>query len=137
MIRLWLNRSRVPMQGVTLHDGSGLSRLNLVTPRTFVHLLAAMQQSPNSQVFRDSLPVSGRDGTLGYRLKDYADRVAAKTGYITYDAALSGYVTTSEGEVFAFSMICNDETGKPSSTGNDRFASGLASYPARIPKKAQ
>ncbi len=136
IIRLWMNRSQVPMQGVALHDGSGLSRLNLVTPRTFVQLLAAMQRSPNSQIFRESLPLSGRDGTLGHRLKDYAERVAAKTGYITYDAALSGYVTTSEGEVFAFSIICNDETGRPSSGRLiDQIVAALASYPARTPEK--
>ena len=142
IIRLWLNRSKVPMQGVALHDGSGLSRLNLVTPRTFAQLLAVMQRSPNSQIFRESLPLSGRDGTLGgtlgHRLKDYPDRVAAKTGYIIYDAALSGYVTTSEGEVFAFSIICNDETGKPS-TGRliDQIVAALASYPERTPEKAR
>ena len=137
IIRFWLNRSHVPIEGVALHDGSGLSRLNLVTPRAFVKLLAAMHESPNSQVFRESLPLLGRDGTLGYRLKDYVDRVAAKTGYITYDAALSGYVTTSEGKVFAFSIICNDETGRPSSGWMiDQIVSVLASYPARIPKKA-
>ena len=137
IIRLWLNRSQVPLQGVALHDGSGLSRLNLVTPQTFVQLLAAMQRSPNNQVFRESLPVSGRDGTLGSRLKDYADRVSAKTGYIIYDAALSGYVTTSEGEVFAFSIICNDETGRGSSGRLiDQIVSILAAYPARIPEKA-
>ena len=137
IIRLWLNRSHVPMQGVALHDGSGLSRLNLVTPQAFVQLLAAMQQSPNSQVFRESLPLSGRDGTLGYRLKDFPERVAAKTGYITYDAALSGYVTTSEGEVIAFSIICNDETERPSSGRViDKIVSVLASYPAKIPEKA-
>ena len=123
---------------MALHDGSGLSRLNLVTPRTFVQLLAAMQRSPNSQIFRESLPLSGRDGTLGYRLKDYSERVAAKTGYITYDAALSGYVTTSEGEVFAFSVICNDETGRPSSGRLiDRIVAALASYPARTSEKPQ
>ena len=138
IIRLWLNRSQVPMQGVALHDGSGLSRLNLVTPRTFVQLLAAMQQSPNSQIFRESLPLSGRDGTLGYRLKDYADRVSAKTGYIIYDAALTGYVTTAEGEAFAFSIICNDETGRPSSGRLiDQIVAALASYPARTSEKAR
>ena len=137
IVRLWLNRSQVPTQGVALHDGSGLSRLNLVTPRTFVHMLAAMQRSQNNQIFRESLALSGRDGTLGYRLKDYPDRVAAKTGYITYDAALSGYVTTSEGELFAFSIICNDETGRPSSGWLiDQIVAALASYPARTPGKA-
>ena len=138
IIKLWLNRSQVPMKGVALHDGSGLSRLNLVTPRTFVHLLAAMQRSPNSQIFRESLPLSGRDGTLGSRLKDYADRVAAKTGYIIYDAALSGYVTASNGEVFAFSIICNDETGRPSSGRLiDQIVAALASYPERTPEKGR
>jgi D-alanyl-D-alanine carboxypeptidase/D-alanyl-D-alanine-endopeptidase (penicillin-binding protein 4) len=138
IIRLWLNRSQVPIQGVALHDGSGLSRLNLVTPRTFVQLLAAMQRSPNSHIYRESLPLSGRDGTLGYRLKDYADRVSAKTGYITYDASLSGYVTTSQGEVFAFSITCNDETGRPSSVRLiDQIVAALASYPGRTPEKAK
>lgn len=137
IIRLWLNRSQVPLPGVALHDGSGLSRLNLVTPRTFVQLLAAMQRSPNAHIYRESLPLSGRDGTLGSRLKDYAERVSAKTGYITYDAALSGYVTTAEGEDFAFSIICNDETGRTSSGRLiDQIVAALASYPARTPEKA-
>ncbi|HKR61818.1 MAG TPA: D-alanyl-D-alanine carboxypeptidase, partial [Pyrinomonadaceae bacterium] len=94
--------------------------------------------SPNGQTFRDSLPLSGRDGTLGYRLKEYSDRVSAKTGYLTYDTALSGYVTTSQGEVFAFSIICNDDTGRASSGRLiDQIVSLLAAYPARSLEKAQ
>ena len=138
IIRLWLNSSKAPLQGVALHDGSGLSRLNLVMPRTLVQLLAAMQRSPNSQIFRESLPLSGRDGTLGYRLKEYAGRVSAKTGYLTYDTALSGFVTTSEGEVLAFSVICNDETERASSGRLiDQIVSRLAAYPGRISEKPQ
>jgi D-alanyl-D-alanine carboxypeptidase/D-alanyl-D-alanine-endopeptidase (penicillin-binding protein 4) len=97
-----------------------------------------MQRSPNSQIFRESLPLSGRDGTLGSRLKEYADRVSAKTGYLTYDTALSGFVTTSEGEVLAFSVICNDETERASSGRLiDQIVSRLAAYPARISEKPQ
>ena len=136
VIKLWLNRSQVTTNGLALHDGSGLSRLNLVTPRSFSELLAAIYKSPNGQVFRDSLPVSGRDGTLGSRLQDYADRVSAKTGYLTYDRSLSGYVTSAEGEVFAFSIICNDEAGRArSSRLIDQIVSRLADYPARTPEK--
>lgn len=137
LIRLWLNRSQIPTQGLALHDGSGLSRLNLVTPRTFAELLAALHKSNNSQIFRDSLPLSGRDGTLGSRLKEQADRVSAKTGSLTYDTALSGYVTTSRGEDFAFSIICNDETGRASS-GHliDQIVSLLAAGPGGTAEKA-
>lgn len=137
VIKLWLKSSQIAMQGIALHDGSGLSRLNLVMPRTLVQLLAAMQRSPNSQIFRESLPLSGRDGTLGYRLKDYTERVSAKTGYLTYDTALSGFVTTSQGEVLAFSVICNDETNRASSGRViDQIVSRLAAYPAKVPEKA-
>ncbi len=45
-------------------------------------------------------------------------------------AALSGYATTAEGEVLAFSIICNDETDrKPSTRVIDTIAALLAAYP--------
>lgn len=131
VIRLWLNRSGVSTNGLAMHDGSGLSRLNLVTPKSFAELLTAIHKTPAAQTFRESLPLSGRDGTLGYRLKEQADRVSAKTGYLSYDAALSGYLTTSSNETFAFSIICNDQTGRGSSGRLiDRIVSLLAADPA-------
>jgi PBP4 family serine-type D-alanyl-D-alanine carboxypeptidase len=137
IIKLWLNRSKVGTEGLALHDGSGLSRLNLVTPRSITLLLVTLHRSPNGQVFRDSLPLAGRDGTLGSRLSEYADRVSAKTGYLTYDTSLSGYVTTSNAEILAFSIICNDDTGSASSRRLiDQIVSLLASYPARTAEKA-
>ncbi|MGI8732484.1 MAG: D-alanyl-D-alanine carboxypeptidase/D-alanyl-D-alanine endopeptidase [Pyrinomonadaceae bacterium] len=137
VIHLWLNRSGVSTNGLALHDGSGLSRLNLVTPISFARLLVAISKSPAGHTFRDSLPLSGRDGTLGNRLTEHAERVSAKTGYLTYDTSLSGYVTTSDGEEFAFSIICNDETGRARSGRLvDQIVSLLATYPRIIPKKA-
>lgn len=136
VIKLWLGRSGVATNGLALHDGSGLSRLNLVTPRAFAQLLAALHNDPNGQVFKESLPLSGRDGTLGGRLHEYTDRVSAKTGYLTYDTALSGYVTNSQGEIFAFSVLCNDETGRASSGRLiDQIVSLLADYPATNAEK--
>ena len=138
VVRLWLERAGIPADGMALHDGSGLSRLNLVTPTATARLMLRMAQSPASaNIFRDSLPVAGRDGTLQYRLRDLAknvdansERIAAKTGALTYVAALSGYATTAEGEVLAFSIICNDETDrKPSTRVIDTIAALLAAYP--------
>jgi D-alanyl-D-alanine carboxypeptidase/D-alanyl-D-alanine-endopeptidase (penicillin-binding protein 4) len=82
------------------------------------------------EVFRDSLPVAGRDGTLKFRLRSVVSgRIAAKTGTLTYINSLSGYATTTDDEPLAFSIICNDETEAESSTRTvDAIAAALASY---------
>ena len=130
VVHLWLSRAGISTEGLAFHDGSGLSRLNLISPRTFTGLLGALSQRGSSQVFRDSLPLSGRNGTLGGRLSALTDRVSAKTGSLTYDNALSGYATTSDGDVLAFSIICNDETARHSSIQViDQIVSVLAAYP--------
>ena len=62
-------------------------------------------------VFLESLPQSGRDGTLHKRLHQapYAGRILGKTGYIAGVSALSGYVLDEENRpVLAFSVLIND-----------------------------
>lgn len=128
-IRVWLARAGIPSQRLALHDGSGLSRLNLVTPASTVALLRATSKGPFKQVFDASLPVSGRSGTLAGRLKTLSDRVSAKTGSLTYDASLSGYVTASDGEVFVFSIMCNDQTQRANSISLiDKIVALLADF---------
>ncbi|HEX8922033.1 MAG TPA: D-alanyl-D-alanine carboxypeptidase, partial [Pyrinomonadaceae bacterium] len=92
--------------------------------------LVAMTKTPSVEVFRDSLPIAGRDGTLKFRLRsDASGRILAKTGTLTYINSLSGYVTTGDDEPLAFSIICNDETEAESSTRTvDAIAAALASY---------
>ncbi|HEX8773597.1 MAG TPA: D-alanyl-D-alanine carboxypeptidase/D-alanyl-D-alanine-endopeptidase [Pyrinomonadaceae bacterium] len=129
VIRLWLGRAGIPTEGLSLHDGSGLSRLDLVTPEVTARLLAAIAGTASASVFRDSLPVAGRDGTLGGRLRDSAGRIQAKTGTLTYTNSLSGYVRTAGDEPLVFSIICNNETAEGSSTRViDEIARLLASY---------
>jgi D-alanyl-D-alanine carboxypeptidase/D-alanyl-D-alanine-endopeptidase (penicillin-binding protein 4) len=130
VIRQWLERHEIPVDALALHDGSGLSRLNLVTPEATARLLAVMAKTPSSEVFRDSLPIAGRDGTLKFRLRSASSgRIMAKTGTLTYINSLSGYVTTADDEPLAFSIICNDETEAESSTRVvDAIAAILASY---------
>ena len=80
VVRTWLSRAGVSDGRLALHDGSGLSRLNLVTPHATARLLVAMTKTTSSEIFKDSLPVAGVDGTLGGRLKAVRDKVEAKTG---------------------------------------------------------
>ena len=130
VIRLWLSRTGIPSEGLALHDGSGLSRLNLVTPESMSRLLVAISKTAVGSAFRESLPISGRDGTLGGRLISIKDRVAAKTGSLTYANSLSGYLTTKTGEVLAFSVFCNEQTLRHRGTQQiDRIISILADFP--------
>jgi len=115
LITLWLTRQSINGTGLTIHDGSGLSRLNLVTPRVTGQLLAAMSKSNAAAVFTESLPIAATDGTLQGRLQPAKGKVKAKTGALTYINALSGYLTTSGGQSYAFSVICNDNTTSLSS----------------------
>ncbi len=116
VIRVWLGRNGVATGRLALHDGSGLSRLDLVTPQSSVQLLLAISKTASAGVFKDSLPIAGRDGTLGGRLKTVSERVFAKTGSLTYDNSLAGYLINSKGELFVFSIMCNDQTGPGEST---------------------
>jgi serine-type D-Ala-D-Ala carboxypeptidase/endopeptidase (penicillin-binding protein 4) len=93
-------------------DGSGLSRLNLVFPSDVVALLTGMYRGKYFQPFYESLPIAGVDGSLKNRMKGTKaeNNVHAKTGFVGYVRALSGYVTSADGEMFVFSMICNHYT---------------------------
>jgi serine-type D-Ala-D-Ala carboxypeptidase/endopeptidase (penicillin-binding protein 4) len=138
VIRVWLKRAGIPTSRIALHDGSGLSRLDLVTPESSALLLLSLSRTGAASVFRESLPISGRDGTLGGRLKTIIDRVQAKTGSLTYNNSLAGYLTTANGESLAFSIMCNDQTGHSDSTRLiDQIVGLLAAFPELPSEKTQ
>ena len=109
-------RAGIDTSRIQMVDGSGLSRMNLVTPEMTVKLLRYMWHHPDTtvrQAFYDSLPVGGVDGTLEHRYTpdDPAYRnVRAKTGYVSNVRTLSGYVKTAGGTFIAFSLMCNHYT---------------------------
>ena len=98
-------------ENILMYDGSGLSPLNMVTPRQIVELLKYMKS--NEYLFPDfynSLPIAGIDGTLGKRMKNTSAEnvIRAKTGYISHVRSLSGYAVTGDNEPIAFSLIANN-----------------------------
>lgn len=101
-------------------DGSGLSRYNMFTPDTFGALLftwsfhyrdTVITQQPNSYLL-NLLPQGGTSGTL----KDwYGPYVYAKTGSLSNNHALVGYILTDKGTFLQFVLIANHYTA-PTST---------------------
>ena len=112
VVKKWLSDHDVAVRNLAIQDGSGLSRLDLITPESAVRLLMAIAKSSSASAFRNSLPVAGRDGTLKGRLQTLAGRLSAKTGTLTFTHALSGYLTLDGGEELVFSVICNDAVGR-------------------------
>ncbi len=94
----------------SLHDGSGLSHVNVVSPLTFARLLLYLRRHPNFAVFENALPVSGRSGSIRNRMVGTAveGRVMAKTGSISRVNAFSGYVTLPNGQIRIFSIQSNN-----------------------------
>ena len=92
---------------VILHDGSGLSRSDLVTPRAVVQMLTYAATEAWGELYRTSLPVAGDDGTLSERMKHTAaeGRISAKTGTLEHVNSLSGYATTVRGAHLVFSIL--------------------------------
>ncbi len=122
-----LREAGVSLTGVRIADGSGLSSLDRLTPRSVVELIRAARENPAVwRPFRASLAVAGRTGTLENRLRKRPSRgtVRGKTGTTNLASALSGIV----GERYVFSIIMNGDAvpywrARPA---QDRFATILA-----------
>ena len=93
-------------------DGSGLSRYNLFTPRSIVALLDKLDDlvDNNARLF-DALPQGGKQGTIRrlYAHKEGGEPyVFAKTGTLSNNHCLSGYVVTESGKKLIFSFMNNN-----------------------------
>jgi serine-type D-Ala-D-Ala carboxypeptidase/endopeptidase (penicillin-binding protein 4) len=105
-----LGRMGLGKESYSYADGSGLSRLNLVSADALVRILKFMHQHPHFRCFYDALAIAGVDGTLAMRMKrtKAENNVHAKTGTFAHASALSGYVRTADGEMLAFSILANN-----------------------------
>jgi len=122
-------------EGFAVRDGSGLSRHDYVSPETIVRVLDAMRRDPNFRLFYDALPVAGVDGTIASRMRGTPAQgnVHAKTGYVDRARSLSGYVTSADGELLVFSLLCNNWTTpvRLVERVQDEIAARLAALPVR------
>ena len=98
--------------GFLVYDGSGLSRRNLISPETVIHVLDAMRKGPYFTPYYDAFPVAGVDGTVRGRMRGTAAEanLRGKTGTLGNVRSLSGYVTTASGRQLLFSILCNNYT---------------------------
>ena len=122
----------IPPDNLSIYDGSGLSRLNLLQPKYIVDLLYYIYRSDKKEIFTASLAVPGKEGTLKRRMtQSKAEKnVVAKTGSMNNVSNIAGYVRTSDGEFFAFTIMMNNFTVPESLAQNlqDLICMRLASF---------
>ena len=113
--RAALERLGVDVEGLTLVDGSGLSRRDRIRPTLLVEILTdvATGKDADLSAIAPGLPVAGLTGTLADRYTTAATRpgrgfVHAKTGTLTGVVSLAGTVLTADGRLLVFAMIAND-----------------------------
>lgn len=129
-----LQEAGVDVSGVTLADGSGLSRENTVPVEVLAELVtgAADGSLGAGSGLLAGLPVAGYDGTLADR--GDADpatapgTVRAKTGTLLGVHALAGTVVTAEGRLLAFAVVADEAPGGEvaAEAALDEFAATLA-----------
>jgi serine-type D-Ala-D-Ala carboxypeptidase/endopeptidase (penicillin-binding protein 4) len=123
-----MRAAAIPVEGVRIADGSGLSSLDRLTPAALAGVIRAGMQDPRiGKAFVASFAVAGRTGTLESRLQGLAGVVRGKTGTTDLACSLSGVIADG----IVFSVLQN---GYPVSfwsarTAQDRFVTALARSP--------
>ena len=108
-------------------DGSGLSRFTLVSPEDFVVLLRKMHNEVDWKRITAILPTGG-SGTLGSYYKNLTGKIYAKTGSLSNNLALSGFLITQKNKLLIFSVLVNNHMGNVRSIRKDveAFLTGVA-----------
>lgn len=102
----------IPTAGVSIRDGSGLSRKDLIPPSAMSMVMQHMLSQPYAQAFLDSMPEAGEGGsTMRYRLGGASLR--AKTGSLEYVRALCGVARTNDGREVVFTVFANNYSTAP------------------------
>ncbi len=117
--------------GVSMVNGSGLSRSNKSSPRQIGKLLVRLAggERERARAFRDSLAVAGRTGTLANRMRGTAaeGHCQAKTGTLDGVSALSGYCQSS-GDPVVFSILMNGPNVESARRAQDTMVAAIARY---------
>ncbi len=104
----------------SLHDGSGLSTSNRLTPGQLITVMAAAAHHPTFNILFHSLPLAGYSGSLAHHLRGSASEgvLRAKSGFLNNAMAYAGYTPMQNGSLAAFVIIVNDYDGNAAGMRN-------------------
>ncbi len=120
----------VPVEGLTLIDGSGLDRGNQITCRTLLGA-TALFDNPKTKGLQAGLAIAGQTGTLAERFvgTPLAGKLTAKTGSLQGVSGLVGAVNINRPVRFAL-LYNGTFTEVQGVTLREKLATLVATYPA-------
>ena len=106
-----LQKQGIKFGNSILADGSGLSRHNLVAPKTMLSVLEYIAKNEDTLHLMETFPIAGVDGTISGRggliNPPLVKNVIAKTGSLKGVYNLAGFMTNARGEKVAFVQFIN------------------------------
>ncbi|QOL50742.1 D-alanyl-D-alanine carboxypeptidase/D-alanyl-D-alanine endopeptidase [Massilia litorea] len=110
-IRNWMRAHGIDDSGFVIENGSGLSRIERISPLQMGSLLRAGLLSNWAPEFLASMPIAATDGTMRRRLNGSpaAGRARLKTGTLRNVVAVAGYVPDASGVQNVVVAMVNDE----------------------------
>lgn len=110
------NKANIDLKNSVIVDGSGLSRLNLLSAETMLQILKYIANNDKDLKMINMFPIAGIDGTLQYRSSlrylPFRANIIAKTGYLEGSYNLAGFIKTKSNGYIAFVQFLTGYTEK-------------------------
>ncbi|MBC3918082.1 D-alanyl-D-alanine carboxypeptidase/D-alanyl-D-alanine-endopeptidase [Undibacterium sp. CY18W] len=127
-IRQWLGKQNINDAGLVLENGSGLSRIERISPQQMAGILQVGARSNWNAEFSSSMPVASLDGTMRRRLKGSPAELRAriKTGTLKDVVAIAGYVRDINDQQWIVVATINHEDSIKAKSALDELISWVA-----------
>ena len=134
VIQSWLKQNSLDFQGLVIENGSGLSRNEAISASQMNQLLLTARNLPVGDIFYNSLPIAGTDGTMRNRLMSQLRKflhlkkkpeARIKTGSLADVRAISGYVLSKSGKMYAVTSFINHPNAWRGLEAHDQLLSWL------------
>jgi D-alanyl-D-alanine carboxypeptidase/D-alanyl-D-alanine-endopeptidase (penicillin-binding protein 4) len=134
VIQSWLKQNGLQFSNLVIENGSGLSRNEAISADQMNQLLLKARNLPVGEVFYNSLPIAGTDGTMRNRLMSQLRKflhlkkkpeARMKTGSLADVRAISGYVVSKSGRMYAVSSFINHPNAWKGLEAHDQLLSWL------------
>jgi D-alanyl-D-alanine carboxypeptidase/D-alanyl-D-alanine-endopeptidase (penicillin-binding protein 4) len=138
-VRQWLSRHHIDDNGMVLENGSGLSRIERISPRQLAAVLAVAAHSNWSPEFAASLPIVGVDGTMRKRLGAgvVPGQARIKSGTLNNTVAVAGYVRDSRHRNWIVVGIINRPDAEQGRAVLDALVNWVANPPVKIARRGE
>ena len=131
IVREWLAARAIDAPGLSIENGSGLSRTDRITAATLAALLRAAWASPAMPELAASLPIFAVDGTLKLRRGGALGHAHLKGGTLTGVQSMAGYVLDARGRRWVVVMMLNHPNANAAQPALDALVEWVHAQPGR------